>query len=208
MEERVKTSFIPKASLQVEQKRASAKNPMALANIIAAAVLIVAILGAAGIFFYERFTVASIDSKKQSLERSRSAFEPATIKELSRLNTRIETGKKLLKVHLSLSNLFDELERRTLASVKFNDFSYTVGDQTRVLLTASGEAASFNAVALQSDAFSKSALITEPIFSNVNISKNGTIQFNFSAVIDVSRLYYSGSAVTAPPSSGTTTPTL
>lgn len=199
MEERVKTSFIPKSSLKVERTETRSRSPLALINIITGALLIVAILGAGGIYAFEKYTKQSITSKKLSLERSRAAFEPATIRELARLDSRITTGYSLLQKHVSVSKLFDELEARTLSSVRFDDFSYNIADASRILLTASGEAASFNAVALQSDAFSKSSVITEPIFSNVNISKTGTIVFNFSAVIDTSRIGYTGVASTDSP---------
>lgn len=192
MEERVKTSFIPKSSLKVERTEAKRQSPIALIIIITGAILAFTVLAAGGIFVFERYTLQSIESKRQSLERSRAAFEPATIKELSRLDTRITTGYSLLQKHVAVSALFDELEKRTLSTVRFNDFAYSIADASRVLVTASGEAASFNAVALQSDAFSKSSIITEPIFSNVNISKTGTIIFNFTAVIDTTRMGYTG----------------
>lgn len=195
MEERVKTSFIPKSSLKVERSETRSRNPLAIVNIITGALLVVAIFGAGGMYAFEKYTMQSIASKKLSLERSRAAFEPATIRELARLDARINTGYSLLRQHVSVSQLFDEIETRTLSSVRFNDFSYSIADASRVLLTASGEAVSFNAVALQSDAFSKSSIITEPIFSNVNISKTGTIVFNFSAIIDTSRIGYTGAVV-------------
>ncbi len=203
MEERVKTSFIPKASLKVERAETKAKSPVALVNVITGLILVMAILSAGGIFAFERYSLQAVQSKQQSLERSRAAFEPATIKELSRLDTRIGAGKTLLKSHVAVSVLFDELEKRTLSSVRFNNFSYSIADSTHTLLSASGEATSFNAVALQSDAFSKSAIITEPIFSNVNISKTGTILFDFTAVIDMTRIGYTGTPAT--PTNGTPT---
>jgi hypothetical protein len=212
MEERVKTSFIPKASLATEQKQVKAGGQIALANLISGIILVLAILSAAGLFLFQQYTIQNIANERTSLERSRSAFEPATIKELSRLNTRIEAAKTLLADHVALSKLFDELEKLTLSSVRFADFSYQE-TQGRALLTANGQAASYNAVALQSGDFSKSALITDPIFSGVNIGKGGAIEFVFNAVIDTDHLRYTpGYAVpaapttpAAPSNTGTTT---
>lgn len=192
MDDRVTTSFIPKAALKVERTEVKRASPVALVNIIAGAILIVTILSAGGIFGFEKYLIQSVESKRQSLERSRAAFEPATIKELSRLDTRIAAGSTLLKNHTALSQLFDELEKLMLTNVRFSNFSYDIADPTRTLLSASGEAASFNAVALQSDAFSKSSIITDPVFSNVNISKTGSILFEFTAVIDTTRIGYTG----------------
>jgi hypothetical protein len=207
MPERVTTSFIPKASLEVERTREAKTRPVALVNIVAIILLALAVVASIGVFLFEQYTIQSIASKQQSLERSRAAFEPATIKELSRLDSRIDSGMTLLGTHPALSLLFNDLEARTLASVRFSDFKYEIAGPSRVVLTMKGQAASFNAVALQSDAFSKSDIITEPIFSNVNINSSGSIDFDFSGIIDSSRMKYTGANATPPvtPTTATTT---
>ncbi len=206
MPERVTTSFIPKASLQVEHTRETRSRPIALVNVIAIGLLLIAILASGGVFLIQQYTIQSIASKKQSLERSRAAFEPETIKQLSRLDSRIDSGKTLLAQHPALSNLFNDLEARTLASVRFSDFKYEVIGTNRVVLSMKGQASSFNAVALQSDAFSKSPIITEPIFSNVNINPQGTIDFDFLGVIDAGRMKYTGATAAAPVMPASSTP--
>lgn len=199
MQERVKTSFIPKASLKVAQRPSGKRNPVALVNIVAGAILLVAVVASGGLFVFERYTIQSIESKKTSLDRSRGAFEPATIRELSRLDARIETGKKLLSEHVALSKLFDDLEARTFSSVRFSDFSYAVPAPGRYVLTMNGKALSFNAVALQAEEFSKSSILNDPIFSNVNINSSGSIDFNFTATVDADRLLYSAAATQQTP---------
>lgn len=199
MQERVKTSFIPKASLKIEQKPSARQNPVALVNIIAAAILVVAILASGGMFILERYTIQSIAKKQADLDRSRGAFEPATIKELSRLDARIEAGKELLAGHVALSNLFDDLELRTFSSVRFADLAYTIPAPGRIILSMNGTASSFNAVALQAEEFSKSAVLIDPIFSNVNINSNGSIDFDFAATVDASRIRYAGAPASPPP---------
>ena len=202
MEERVKTSFIPKASLSAERVQAPKGNPIALVNLITGIVLVLAIVTSGGMFLFERFTIQNIAAKQESLERSRAAFEPATIKELVRLDKRLQTGQTLLGSHISISKLFDELEKKVLASVRFIDFSYDSTSSGRVLVTSAGEAVSYNAIALQSGDFSKSDIITDPIFSQVNIGSIGTINFDFTAIIDTSRIRYTPASV----SSSQTTP--
>ncbi|MEK9176756.1 MAG: hypothetical protein AAB923_00500 [Patescibacteria group bacterium] len=192
MDERVKTSFIPKASLKVEHEKPRGADSVALVNTIAGVIMVIVLVVSAGVFLYREYTIRSIASKKQSLQVSREAFQPATIKELSRLNARIETAKTLLQGHISLSRLFDDLEARTLASVRFSNFAFDGTSSGKLALTMDGHATSFNAVALQSVEFSKSDVITDPIFSNVNINQNGDVAFNFTAVIDGSELIYQG----------------
>jgi len=206
MQERVKTSFIPKASLKIERRAAPKGDPIALVNLITGVVLLVAVVASVGIFLFERFTIQAIANKEASLERSRGAFEPATIKELSRLDARIEAGKTLLAGHTALSAVFDDLEKRTLSSVRFNNFSYSIPSPGRVVLTMKGQATSFNAVALQSEEFSKSSVITDPIFSNVNINANGAIDFDFTAVVDSARTRYFAQSAQPLSAPDTTTP--
>ena len=197
MEERVTTSFIPKASLQTPEVRRPHSNPVALANLVCGILLVLSIVGAGAVYFFEGYTQGQITAKQHSLAVSREAFEPATIQELSRLNVRINAGEDLLKQHISVSKLFDELEKLTLSSVRYGDFDYSIAAPGHVVLSMTGEAASFNAVALQSEAFAKSAIITDPIFSNVNVGKAGAISFDFTGVIDASRMAYTGSSVSA-----------
>lgn len=178
----------------METKKTVGGSPVALISIVTGGLLILSVLASGGIFLFERYTIQSIESKKESLDRSRAAFEPATIRELSRLNTRIETGKLLLSEHVALSRLFDDLESKTLSTVRFRDFSYSTAAPGRVVVVMSGTASSFNSVALQSESFSKSSIITEPLFTNVNINETGSINFDFSAVIDLSRTKYTGEA--------------
>ena len=206
MQERVKTSFIPKASLATERRPSEKKSPIALVNIATAALLVVAIAAAGGLFLYERFTIESIAKKQGDLDRSRGAFEPATIKELSRLDARIEAGKTVIAEHVALSRLFDDLEVRTFSSVRFADFSYTIPSPGRILLSMSGKALSFNAVALQAAEFSKSSVLTDPIFSNVNINSTGSIDFNFIATVNAERLRYLGAALAPAPALEEPTP--
>lgn len=205
MQERVKTSFIPKASLKVEQRRTPSQSPIGIINVVASIILIAAILAAVGIFLFEQFTLQSIERKKVSLDRARAAFEPSTIKELSRLNGRLESGTTLLGSHIAPSSLFTEIETKTLSSVRFKDFSIAESGPGRIMVAMQGEALSFNALALQSDVFGKSPFFSEPIFSNFNIDAKGNVVFGFSAVVNVNEIQYKGvRASSAPDGEGET----
>lgn len=199
-EERIKTSFIPKQSLKVERNESVRKTTFGVVNAAAAIILIVAILAAAGIFFFEQFTRASIENKRESLDRARAAFQPETIRELSRLDSRLLVGSSLLATHVAPSQLFDFIEQETLSSVRFNDFTYGEAGPGRVMLSMSGQARSFNAVALQSDAFGKSELFSEVIFENLNIDEIGSVVFNFSAVVNTNEIAYDSLRARSAPS--------
>lgn len=193
MQERVKTSFIPKASLQTERLHTAKGSPIGIINVVASIILIFAILAAVGLFIFEQFTVQNLDRKRASLDRARAAFEPATIKELSRLNTRLTVGGTLLSGHIMPSVIFDELERITLSSVRFSDFSFSEVSPGRFEVSMAGSARSFNALALQSDAFGGSELFTGPIFEGLDLDDTGNVVFSVTATVDASRMRFDGS---------------
>lgn len=205
--EPIKTSFIPKASLKVEHRREATHAPIALASLIATILLVLAVAGAAGVFLYQQYLISSIASKKDSLERARAAFQPETIRELARVDTRLEVGTELLNAHLSPSLLLDEIAARTLTSVRFGGFQFTHGAGGKYMLSMSGVAKSFNAVALESDEFGKSEMWTNPIFSNINFDQTGNVAFDVTAEVIPARILYRGATASATPATGTHTTT-
>lgn len=188
--EPIKTSFIPKASLKVERREEARKAPIALASLLATIILVLAIAGAAGVFLFKQYVVQSIDAKKASLDRARAAFQPATIEELARVDTRLTVGSALLAAHASPSLLFDEIEARTLSSVRFSGFQFGATSVGNFAISMTGVARSFNAVALQSDEFGKSEILVNPIFSDMNFDQTGNVAFSVTAQVAMSRILY------------------
>lgn len=191
MPDRVTTSFIPKESLVSERApKSPRRSPFVLVNIVAGAILIVAVLASGGMFLLKTYTEQSIVAKRESLNRQRAAFEPATIEELLRLDKRLTASHGLLRSHVALSTMFNDLESRTNVNVRFKNFKYEPAGPGRYLVSMNGTARSFNAVALQSDAFGKSTIFKDPIFSNLNLDQSGTVVFDFAAVVDPARVSY------------------
>ncbi len=170
--------------------RPSRQSPLVFLNIVAGAILVLAVVTTGGVFLFKTYTEQSITAKRQSLDRQRAAFEPATIEELLRLDKRIIASQALLKSHTSLTLLFEDLEARTGENVRFKNFKYTSAGQGAYTVVMNGTARSFNAVALQSDAFGKSNIMKDPIFTNLNLDQSGEVVFDFSAMIDPARISY------------------
>lgn len=191
MPDRVTTSFIPKESLMQDRTpRTPRRSPFVFLNLIGAGILIVTVLAAGGIFLLKSYTEQSIATKRTSLDRQRAAFEPATIEELLRLDRRINASSALLKSHYALTLVFDDLESRTGENVRFKTFKYEPAGPGRFAISMSGTAKSFNSVAVQSDAFGKSGIIKDPIFSNLNLDQSGNVIFEFSADVDPTRINF------------------
>ena len=176
--------------MQDRTPRTQRRSPFLFLNLIGAGILIVTVVAAGGIFLLKSYTESSIASKKQSLDRQRAAFEPATIEELLRLDKRLNASSGLLKTHTALTLLFNDLETRTGENVRFKTFKYEPGGPNRFVVSMNGIAKSFNAVALQSDSLGKSNVMKDPIFSNLNLDQGGDVVFDFSADIDPARINY------------------
>jgi hypothetical protein len=204
--EPIKTSFIPKASLKVERRQETHGAPIALASLIATIILILAVAGGAGMFLFKEFLIGQINSKKDSLDRARAAFQPDTIKELARIDTRLMVGSSLLAAHTAPSLVLDEVARLTLASVRFGSFQFgTVGGLNKLTVSMNGTAKSFNAVALEADQFGHSEVLTNPVFSNMNFDATGNVSFDVTADVNPSAILYLTSPA-APASAATSTP--
>jgi hypothetical protein len=162
-----------------------------------------AIALSAGSYFYQNYLTGVLVGKKETLEKARKGFDIDTIKELKRLDTRIETAKGLLDKHIAISGVFDILQQATLKTISYSSFDITsaansdagdasgaAGEAGGIQFKMNGIAKSYNSVALQSDLLSKTKGIKEPIFSNINLNEAGNITFSVSALIDPGVLRY------------------
>ncbi len=191
MDPKFQTSFIPKKPIAQSAgiKAPHTTNFFSLITII----IFVTVLAIAGaVWGYKSYLESSNAKLKTQLSASLKQFEPSLIAELSRLDSRIESTKTLLNQHIALSSFFDFLARVTIPSIRFSSFKYTLGAQ-KVVITMSGQAKSFAAVALQSGEMLKPQnlnYIRNPLFSNLNVDLNGNVLFDFSGSVDLSQISY------------------
>lgn len=141
------------------------------------------------VFFYKARLIRVIAELDASLLQAKKSFDPGFIAEASRFNTRIEAARELLNSHRALSPLFDILEKKTLENVRFRDFHFTAGGR-EVMMGMTGQAKSFNSVALQSDVFGAEDSFKDPVFSNFSLNEDGDVIFNFQTTVDPKLLLY------------------
>lgn len=142
------------------------------------------------VFFYKAHLVRAVLDMDTALAAAKKSFEPEFIEEASRLNIRIKAARELLNTHRTLSPLFGILEKKTLESVRFQDFNFNAMDNRDATLSMIGQAKSFNAVALQSDVFGSERAFKDPVFSNFTLNERGDVVFNFKTSIDSALLRY------------------
>lgn len=185
-------AFIPKKPLAAAGGRE--KKSVNFFSLIGSVVFTVALLAAAAVFGYTLMLEKWIKDGKETLARAQNAFDPALVETLSTLDSRIEGAKEILSNHRAISAFFDLLETLTLRSVRFKSFDYVLVGKDKVNVTMKGEGESFSSIALQSDVFTKSKFLVDPVISNLTLEQNGNVAFDFTASIDPSVVLYKNKA--------------
>lgn len=187
----IQTSFIPKKTPSaLPTSQGIGGRSINLFFVLAILVFFVVIGLAVSVFFYKSYLIKSIAELDASLLQAKKSFDPEFIAEASLLNARIEGAKELLNSHRALSPLFDILEKKTLESVRFQDFHFNAEGKREVTVGMTGQAKSFNSVALQSDVFGTERSFKDPIFSNFSLNERGDVIFNFQTTVDPKLLLY------------------
>jgi hypothetical protein len=192
MEPTFQTTFIPKkpvAPVATETKPAGA---VTFFGIIATLVFLASIVSYGIFYIYKKQISASIESSSTSLERQSQSFDSNIVLELTDINRRLLSAEKLLSEHVVVSPLFTSLQDITLKTVRFTNFSFQnqVGDTKDIIVKMSGVAQSYDAIALQSDMFSKNRFLKDPVFSNLVPDQKGNISFDLTFFVDPSFLLY------------------
>lgn len=190
MESNIRSSFIPQSPVIAPTPGArSSGGNFDMFMLLALVLFIASVTLAGGVFFYVQYLTASSASKLQQLERAKAAFEPALIAELTRLDDRMRAADEVLSVHIAPSALFGVLEQLTLQTVAFSSLDFAAQNSTDMTLTMQGIAQSVNSIALEADLLSKSGVITNPIFSNMNRTVGG-VRFDFTSGVSGEGLRY------------------
>jgi hypothetical protein len=164
-------------------------------------ITIVAVLGTigsfAGVYLYEKQLVAQKAKLEQSLIKARDGIGTDFVADMKRLDLRIAGVKELIKNHIVVNPIFKALEESTLRSIQYRDFGYSIKTdgvnkaQPQLIVDLTGVAKNYASIALQSDAFSTSKFIKNPVFSNLTVDdKNRTVNFKLTFNVDMADLSY------------------
>lgn len=196
METKFQTSFIPKQPVNEAPVRHSSGTNFLFLGAFVIFMVSVAMAGAS--FLYNQLIDSNIAKGNADLKLNENALDQNTIRELTRLNDRITAAQTLLKQHIAFSNFFGALERATLKTVAFKNFSYVYGGDDKISITMQGLAGrgpvnSYETVALQAKEFTSPALrnvFRSPILNDVSLDGEGNATFAFSAAIDPQLVSY------------------
>lgn len=183
------TSFIPKKP--VTPTVSGYKTTSNFLTIIMVAIFLGTIVFGVGVFAYKLTVEKQIALQIETLKKSRDEFDENFIKEATRLNTRIMAVKKLIDAHQAPSAVFDLLQERTLETIRFNNLKYTT-DKTKgtISIDASGVGLGYQSIVLQSDEFGKTGSLKDVVFSSVQPTETGLVNFSLKSQVDPSVVLY------------------
>jgi len=190
MEGRLQTSFIPKKPVVTETQTQSSVSIVLLISVI---IFIISCSASVGVFAYTQYLNNQITTNKATLVKASEAFEPALIEALIRVNDRLDSATTLLTSHASPSIIFSEIESYTLQSVRFKSFQYMTANDGTLSVAMKGQAKDFTSIALQSDVLAKSRHFKSPVLSNLTLLSDGSVSFDFRALVDPSFVSYKNS---------------
>lgn len=144
---------------------------------------------AGGVFLYKEYMQTNLQQKTGDLQRMEAQFEPSLIDQLTKLDKRMHSAQSVLSAHMAMSVFFQTLEALTLTTISFQDLHVDASDPQHISVEMKGVAQSINSIALQAQTFSKSDIITDPIFSAIVREQDG-IHFDFTATINPVPLNY------------------
>ena len=190
MEVKMQTSFIPKKPI-IENN--SADSGVSLFLLLSIIVFIVAVALAGGVWVWQNSLIAQIEKDKKELVAVRESYEEDTINPLIRLNDRIEESKILLSQHIAVSPVFRMLEINVLRNVRLKSMKFSMTTDNKIKIDLSGTALSYDVLSKQSDAFGSENLrkfISAPVISDFSPTTDGSISFNFTALINPNLISY------------------
>lgn len=174
------TSFIPK---QNEPKRRKEKNPMGFLVMIGFVLLLLSLGGWGWAYLNRETAIESRDQYKADLEAKEDAFNKNFLDELFNLDFKLRAANTLLDEHVAFTPFFSLLERETLIDIRYKSMSINERDN-KYFVKLIGEAVSYEAIALQSDALSASRAIVNPVFSSLVLKDDDRVDFNLDFIIN------------------------
>ena len=198
MEVKMQTSFIPKKPITEGRDDGSGVSLFLLLSVILF-IVIVALSG--GIWLWRNSLISQIEKDKQALVAAKESYEEDTINPLIRLDDRIKESESLLARHIAVSPVFMMLEKNILRNIRLKSMNFSYGANNKIKLDLVGAATNYDALSKQSDAFGAENLrkfISQPVISDFNPIADGSISFNFTAMIDPRLISYDNTVVITP----------
>lgn len=207
MEPRFQTSFIPKKAA-VASAVETRKSTINLFSVVSIMIFVMTLAGTGGVFLYKNMVQKGIATTQEEIKKYQNRIDLNWInRKAVPFDTRIEVAKGLLQGHIAFSQFFKTLAKSTVGTVRFRDFSYQYLSDDKVTITLKGEAASFSAIAYQSDFFTREGTFREFVIGDLALQSDSTVGFSVVGTINPKTIAYSNLVISASPSTNATSTT-
>jgi hypothetical protein len=199
----VPTSFVPRSTTSFrrpEFRRPNFDFGGAFSFLGYGALGLVLLLGA-GLFGYGWYLSNQEASKKEELQKAEAMINTTTVESLIHLNAHLKEGKRLLEAHVVLSSVFNLFEALSPTTIRLSSLTLGHNETLGITLTASGVAASVNALAALSEVLNSDDNFKSVVFSGLQLQKTG-VSFGLSSSIDPKLVAF------LAPEASTTTPAM
>lgn len=191
-----KISFIPKKPI-VEKTRPA--RPVGAFFGLALLIFFLSVAAYGGLFYYNIDMQKQVASVRATVQEEAGRIDPdGVIVRARETRERIIRIKTVLDGHIAVTPIFDLLERMTVRTVRFKDFSFSIVDPTQessgvraggassssagaekeYVVTLGGTAVGYGALALQRDAFlAEKNIIKDVVVSNISLDQKGNVNF-------------------------------
>src|SRR3989344_3174378 len=204
MPPKFQSTFIPKGPIASPNisvmPKAKGRGPVDIIALVAKGIFILSVLGALGVVGYKFYLNYSIEKMGKELESLRATVSSDVVSELINLNDRISSAKELDDNRRVLSPVFAYLEAGTPKTVRFTQFNFTNGESGPQIFLR-GEAASYSALALESQIIEKSKNFKDPVFSDIRLDDRGNVTFSLKAGLVKDLLSYKNLKFVTPSTS-------
>ncbi len=150
-------------------------------------IFVLTVLTAGFIFVYNRSLNIQLSVKQTQLQNIEKTLNPSTVQSFVHLRDRLSSADTLINNHLTMSRVFNLLESKTVKNVSFTGLTLDVPDTNKpATIKADGIALNFNSLASEANSLKDNNNLTNTIFSNFSLKRNGTVGFSISANLDKS----------------------
>jgi len=200
MENEFRTTFIPKKPIvsQSSQSSAPVSKPVGILFVVSVIIFIMSLVTAGGMYGYKVYLEKQVVDLSNSLNLVQKNLDPNTIKEFTVMDKRLRNSETLLNQHIVTSPLFTMLGVTTLPTVRYTKMDMSFNEAGNLAVTMSGESDGYRSIALQSQALSQNANLSDTIFSNFTVTPKGRVSFDVAFTIPKSDLQFSKNIQDSP----------
>lgn len=193
MENEFRTTFIPKQPIvsQSSQSSAPVSKPVGILFVVSVIIFIASLAIAGGMYGYKVYLEKQVVDLSNSLNLVQKSLDPNTIKEFTVMDKRLRNSETLLNQHIVTSPLFTMLGATTLPTVRYTKMDMSFNEAGNLAVTMSGESDGYRSIALQSQALSQNANLSDTIFSNFTVTPKGRVSFDVAFTIPKIDLLFS-----------------